>query len=182
MRADRLAGVQEGRQDGVEFHSVTGPGQVPWARAVDVAVRLIRDPPDRLGGPAEVVVVQCPGDQARCVRDGVAEGGRVRCARHRGGNVPVAVAMDQREDPVDEVAQPVGELIVGPADEAVHGEVGICAPGHLAQQPPAHRVGAVLGDELIRVNGGAVGLTDLASVLGEVAVDDDVGGDGLAGG
>jgi hypothetical protein len=100
--------------------------------------------------------------------------------------MPVAVAVDHRDDPVDEVAEAVGELVVGPADQPADSEVGVRAPGHLAQQPPAHRVRAVPGDEVVRVDGAgqagaAAGLADLAAVVGEVAVDDDVGRDGLPG-
>src|SRR5262249_14436924 len=133
-----------------------------------------------LSGTAEVEVFHSTGDQARSVPDGSVESCRVRRARRGGRDVPVAVPLDHGDDPVDEVADPVGELVVGAADEAVDGEVGVRAPGHLAQQPPAHRVRAVSAGEVIRIDDGTAGFADLAAVFGEVAVDDDVGGDGLA--
>jgi hypothetical protein len=67
--------------------------------------------------------------------------------------MPAPVAVDHRDDPVDEVAEAVGELVVGPAGQALDGEVGVRALGHLAQQPPAHRVRAAGVDEIVRVDG-----------------------------
>src|SRR6185437_11648242 len=130
-------------------------GQVPGARAVDVAVRLMRDRPDRLGGAAEVEVRQGGGDQGGSVRDGGLQGGRVWGAGGRDWYAAGAVAADQRDDPVHQVAEAVGELVVGPADQAAFGEVGVGALGDIAQQPPADRVRAVLSDEVIGIDGGA---------------------------
>jgi hypothetical protein len=79
--ADRLAREEEGAQDGVQFLAVACFGQIPRAGAVDVAVGLVRDPPDRLGGAAEVEVLQRLGDQAGSVADGRRESVRVRGAR-----------------------------------------------------------------------------------------------------
>jgi hypothetical protein len=77
VRADRLAGEEEDGQDSVELRAVVRLGQVPRSGAVDVAVRLVRDLPDRLGGTAEVEVFQCLGDQAGSSPDGPVESGRV---------------------------------------------------------------------------------------------------------
>jgi len=177
--ADRPAGAQERGQHGIQLRAVAGFGQIPRAGAVDVAVRLVRDPPDRVGGTAEVEISQCPGYQARSVPDGFIERDRVRRAS-RGRDVPAAVSMDHGDDPVDEVAEPVGKLIVGATDEAVDGEVGVGALWHLAQQPPAHRVRAVIAREVVRIDGSAAGFAYLAAVLSEVAVDHYVGGDRFA--
>ena len=46
----RLAGAQQPGQDGGQLRAFAGLSQVPRAGAVDVAVGLVRDPPDRLGG------------------------------------------------------------------------------------------------------------------------------------
>jgi hypothetical protein len=147
-----------------------------------VAVCLVRDLPDRLAGAAEVEVLQCRGDQAGSARDGLLEGGCAGCARCRGWDVAAEVAVDQGDDPVDQVAEAVGEFLVGAGGEAARGVVGVRARRHLTQQPPAHRVDAVPGGQVVGVDGGAAGLADLAAVLGEVAVHGDVRGQDLAGG
>jgi len=105
----------------------------------------------------------------------------------RGGQLTVAVTADHGDDPVDQVAQAVGELVVGPGDEPRHGEVGVAHPRHLAQQPPAHRVGAVLRGQRGRLErartagagiegrGAGAGLADLPAGGGQVVVHEDAG-------
>ena len=106
-----------------------------------------------------------------------------------GAQLAVPVEADHGDHPVDQVAQAVGELIVGPGDEPRHGEVGVAHPRHLAQQPPAHRVGAVLSGQRGRLErartagrGAGAGLADLRAVGGEVVVHEDAGRQLLAGG
>jgi hypothetical protein len=43
--------------------------------------------------------------------------------------------VDHGDDPVDQVAEPVGEFIVGAADEPVNGEVGVSDTGHADTGP-----------------------------------------------
>jgi len=96
----------------------------------------------------------------------------------RGGQLTVAVTADHGDDPVDQVAQAVGELVVGPGDEPRHGEVGVAHPRHLAQQPPAHRVGAVLRGQRgrpERARTAGPGFADLPAVSGQVVVHEDAG-------
>ena len=73
--------------------------------------------------------------------------------RRARGDPAVAVTVDHGDHPVDQVAQAVGEFVVGPGDEPLHGEVGVAHPRYLAEQPPAHRVGAVLRGQRGRAPG-----------------------------
>ena len=95
-------------------------------------------------------------------------------------NPPVAVLADHGDDAVDQVAQAVGEFVVGPRDQPRHGEIGVAHPRHLAEQPPAHRVSTVLGGQRGRLQrarrpGGTGGLADLPAPRGQVVMHEDAG-------
>ena len=54
---------------------------------------------------------------------------------------------DERDRPVDQVAEAVGELVRARGELRL-AEVGVAAARHVAQKPPAERVGSVASDEV----------------------------------
>jgi hypothetical protein len=130
---------------------VLGPGQFPGADAVDEAVRLVRDRPDRRRRQPEVELGQRRADAVAGPAAGQIQVFPAGRDRPRPGDAGVAIAPDHGDHAVDQVTQAVGELVVGPGDQPPDGEVGVTHPRHLAEQPPAHRVGAVLGGQRGRV-------------------------------
>ena len=86
----------------------------------------------------------------------------------RGGRRAVGQSVHHRRDAVDEVADAVREILVGPRDHPLDGEVGVDGAGHVAQQPPAQRVGADLVDDRDRVDRVAGRLGELLASCGEI--------------
>ena len=85
------------------------------------------------------------------------------------------VAVDHADDPVDEVAEPVSELVVCPGDEAVDREVGVSPLGDLAQQPPADGVGPVLAGQVVVDAGSGNSLFSMVQMLA-IALGVSIGG------
>src|SRR5215471_11212797 len=52
---------------------------------------------------------------------------------------------------VDQVADSVRQVLVGPRDQLVDGEIRIADARHIAHEPPAQRVCAVTADERDRI-------------------------------
>lgn len=172
--------IRRGRQRRVQplaRAGVAGPfgsGEFPRARLFNVAVGLLDDGPHGGGGAPEIDVAEGRVDDARRLNAAPHQ----ISARSRGIAVhtPGAVAVCQSDDAVDHIAGTTGEVVVGAGDQPGDGEIGVAHPGHLAQQPPAHRVRAVPVGQGDRVHRRPGRLADLGPVDGEVVVDEDVGG------
>ena len=78
----------------------------------------------------------------------------------------------QRDDPADEVPEPVRELGGGTGQRALP-EVEVADARHAPHEPPAQRVGRVRVGQRGRVGAVAARLADLPAVDRQVVVDDD---------
>src|SRR5258708_5631617 len=185
LRSQPPAGADQRRKDRVKLASglvITVPlglGQQPRPGLADIAVGFLGDRPDRGRRLAEVTHGKGRVDYGR---------GALTCPPHRDRRtVPArrpyarAVLPDHGDDAVHQVADPVSELVVGPADQTFPGEVDVTDPRDLAQQPPPDRISAVLIGQLGRVDRGTARLADLSALNGQIVVHDDVRGQRQAG-
>src|SRR5262249_32787302 len=153
-------------------------GQLPWPGVADAPVGAVDYGPDRGSGLTEVAASQRGIDQTwRPVARGT-KGLPLLClparraVRLAGHATPVLA--DQGDDPVHQVADSVRELVVCPGDEPVQGEIGVAYPRHVAEQPPAKRIGSVCRRDGGRIDGISCRLADLGAVGGEVIVHEYV--------
>jgi hypothetical protein len=135
-------------------------GRLPRPGRLDEPVPLRDDGEQRLARGSEIETVERGIDQAWCGRHDVPQRPGTGLRRHR----------RQPAHALHEVADAVGEIALGGRGETVDRHVGVDAEWHLAQQPPAQRVGSVRGDELDRVERVAERRADLAPVDRQVVV------------
>jgi hypothetical protein len=54
-----------------------------------------------------------------------------------------SILLDQRRDPIDEVAVAIGEILVCAVDEPLLGEIGVAEAGDLDGEPLTERIDAI---------------------------------------
>ena len=107
--------------------------QIAGPDTVDVAIGLVNHSPDRPGGAPEVKILQRDADQARRLAARHSEifpliSRPTSSSQRDVGNVSVAIAMNHRDHPVDQIAEPIGQLIIRPGHKPLQSEIRVPHP------------------------------------------------------
>ena len=153
--------------------------QLPGLRLLDVPVQAAHELPDRLETSRDVEDVECGGHVLLDPLDSLDE---LAALARDNLQLAVAVAGDHRRRPREEVPEVVAQLALVALPERVERDVAVLAERDGPRDPEAHRIDAVLVDQLEWIDHVSERLRDRAPAEVEVAVHEQLPRHVVAGG